>query len=194
MLQASALMVKLLAQQLSALLAALGEIDQAVAQLFASHPDQSLWSSFPGAGAVLAPRLLAAFGADRQRYQGAVEMQQFSGIAPVTERSGKSRWVHSRWACPHFVRQTFHEFAAHSRRWSPWARAYYEQQVAKGAQHHAALRALAFKWIRIFYRCWKDCTPYDEQHYLQALERHGSPLLKRVESQAALGAAPGGTM
>ena len=51
-----------------------------------------------------------------------------------------------------------------------------------GAGHHAAVRALAFKWIRIFYRCWKDEKPYDEQVYLQALRRHGSPLLKRIQA------------
>ena len=192
-LEASALMVRLLAQQLSALLPAVKEMDQAIAELFAQHPDQSLWDSLPGAGEVLAPRLLAAFGADRQRYQEAREVQQFSGIAPVTEKSGKSKWVHWRWACPKFLRQSFHEYAAHSRRWSPWARAYYEQQIEKGAEHHAALRALAFKWIRILYRCWKDRRPYDEQRYLQALKRRGSPLLKRLQSQAAL-SAPGGNV
>jgi len=188
-LQASALLVKLLAAQLSALVPAVEEIDQAIARLFAQHPDRALWDSFPGAGQVLAPRLLAAFGADRQRYQEARHVQQFSGIAPVTEKSGKSCWVHWRWACPKFLRQSFHEFAAHSRRWSPWARAYYEQQIEKGAEHHAAVRALAFKWIRILYRCWKDGTPYDEQVYLQALKRRGSPLLKRIQ---ALSPAPAG--
>lgn len=193
-LEVSALMVELLAQQLQALLPALERIAKAIAQLFAAHADRPLWDSFPGAGAALAPRLLAAFGTDRQRYQEAREVQQFSGIAPVTERSGKQHWVHWRWACPKFLRQTFHEYAAHSRRWSPWAQAYYQQQIEKGAGHHAALRALAFKWIRILYRCWQDRTPYDEQRYLQALERHGSPLLKRLQSQAALSAAPGGSM
>jgi len=181
-LQVSALMVELLAQQLQALLPAIERIEEAIAPLFAAHPDHALWDSFPGAGPVLAPRLLAAFGADRQRYEAAREVQQFSGIAPVTVRSGKSHWVHWRWACPKFLRQTFHEFAAHSRHWSPWARAYYEQQMEAGAGHHAAVRALAFKWIRIFYRCWKDEKPYDEQVYLQALQRHGSPLLKRIQA------------
>ncbi len=193
-LQVSALMVELLAQQLQALLPALERIEKAIAQLFAAHADQSLWDSFPGAGAALAPRLLAAFGTDRQRYQEAREMQQFSGIAPVTERSGKQHWVHWRWACPKFLRQTFHEYAAHSRRWSPWAQTYYQQQIEKGAGHHAAVRALAFKWIRILYRCWQDRTPYDEQRYLKALERRGSPLLKRLQSQAPLSAALGGSM
>jgi transposase len=193
-LEASALMVRLLAQQVSTLASGLQEIDQAIAALFAQHPDQSLWDSFPGAGPVLAPRLLAALGADRQRYDHASEVQQLSGIAPVTVRSGKSCWVHWRWACPKFLRQSFQEFAAHSRRWSPWARAYYEQQIEKGAEHHAAVRALAFKWIRILYRCWQDHTPYEEERYLQALRRRGSPLVKRLQAQAALSAASGGAM
>ena len=193
-LEVSARMVKLLAQQLNLLASALKEMDEAIATLFAQHPDRSLWDSFPGAGPVLAPRLLAALGADRKRYENASQVQQCSGIAPVTARSGQQHWVHWRWACPKFLRQTFHEFAAHSRRWSPWAQAYYQQQIEKGAQHHAAVRALAFKWIRILYRCWKDHTPYDEQRYLQALRRRGSPLLKRLQAQAALVAAPGGTM
>jgi transposase len=191
-LEASALIVRLLAQQLSTLGSGLKEMDEAIATVFAQHPDRSLWDSFPGAGPVLAPRLLAAFGADRQRYENASEVQQFSGIAPVTEKSGKSCWVHWRWACPKFLRQSFHEFAAHSRRWSPWAQAYYQQQVEKGADHDAAVRALAFKWIRILYRCWKDHTPYDEQLYLQALKRRGSPLLNRI--QALSPAQAGGSM
>ena len=56
--------------------------------------------------------MLSAFGADRDRFASAEEMQQLSGIAPVTERSGKTCWVHHRFACPKFLRQSFHEFAA----------------------------------------------------------------------------------
>jgi hypothetical protein len=41
----------------------------------------------------------------------------------------------------------------------------------------AALRALAFKWIRIVYRCWQTRTSYDEATYLSALKRRGSPLM-----------------
>ena len=41
-----------------------------------------------------------------------------------------------------------------------------------------AVRALAFKWIRILHRCWQNRTPYDESKYLEALRRKGSPLLK----------------
>ncbi|MCH8912954.1 MAG: bifunctional hydroxymethylpyrimidine kinase/phosphomethylpyrimidine kinase, partial [Planctomycetes bacterium] len=50
----------------------------------------------------------------------------------------------------------FHEFAAHSIKQSPWAKAYYNMMRARGNKHQAAVRALAFKWIRIIFRCWKD--------------------------------------
>src|SRR5438445_1016256 len=146
--------------------------------VFAHHPDQALFDSFPGAGPVCAPRLSAAFGTDRSRWQSATEVQSHSGIAPVTERSGKALWVHHRLACPKFVKQTFHEFADQSIRFSQWARAYYDQQRGRGNDHHAALRALAYKWIRILFRCWKDRKPYDEATYIEALRRHASPLIK----------------
>ncbi len=175
-LKTSTLTVPLLAAQLRALLPSIETLDAAIAELFAQHPDHRLWADLPGAGPVLAPRLLVAFGSDRQRYQDAAELQQFSGIAPVTESSGKSRWIHWRLACPKFLRQSFHEFAAQSIPRSAWAKAYYLRQLSRGAHHHAAVRALAFKWIRILYRCWKNHSPYDERFYGQALVRRGSPL------------------
>ena len=49
-----------------------------------------------------------------------------------------------------------------------WARAYYQQQREWGNDHHAAVGALAFKWIRIVIRCWKDRVAYDENKYLAA--------------------------
>ncbi len=170
------LSVQAYAAQLRALLAAIQAFDDRIAEVFASHADRELFASFPGAGAVCAPRLAAAFGTDRTRWASAVDVQSHSGIAPVTERSGKSIWVHHRLACPKFVKQTFHEFADQSIRFSQWARAYYDQQRARGNHHHAALRALAYKWIRILFRCWQTRARYDEHSYLDALRRRGSPL------------------
>jgi hypothetical protein len=83
------------------------ELDKQIAELFAKQEDFELFSSFPGAGEVLAPRLLSAFGADRDRFASAEEIQQLSGIAPVTERSGKTCWVHHRFACPKFSVRVF---------------------------------------------------------------------------------------
>jgi transposase len=176
LVEASVLMTQTLVEQLRAVIAALARLDQALEKLFQQHPDQGLFQGLPGAGEALAPRLAAAFSMDRNRYESAVELQQFSGVAPVTESSGKMRWVHWRMACPKFLRQTFHEFADASRKKSLWAEAYYQQRRQRGASHHAAIRALAYKWIRVLYRCWKTSTPYDESVYLQALRRRHSPL------------------
>src|SRR5450759_2652070 len=121
-------------------------------------------------------RLVAFFGTDRERYATAGEVACFTGIGPVRERSDQRDWIHFRYACPKFLRQTFHEWASHSIARSVWARAYYDRQRAKGSGHHAAVRALAFKWIRSLFRCWKDRKPYDEQTYIQALRRSASPL------------------
>jgi len=102
---------------------------------------------------VLAPRLLAPFGSQRERYANAEEVRTYSGIAPVTKRSKKRKWVHFRWACPKVLRQSPHEWAGHSIAHSLWARSYYQQQRERGKGHHAAVRGLAFKWIRIVFRC-----------------------------------------
>lgn len=178
--ETSVITVKMIANQLLSLTGAIREYDRRLEELFPNHPDSGIFSSLPGAGPALAPRLLAAFGTDRNRYDSADQMQEFSGIAPVTVQSGKSIWVHWRWSCPKFIRQSFHEFANQSRRYSLWAGAYYEQQRERGKGHHAAIRGLAFKWIRIIYRCWKERVPYDELTYFSSLIKRGSPLMKYI--------------
>ena len=162
----------------------IGELDEKIRQITARQEDFAVFDSFPAAGPALAPRLLAAFGTRRERFAAAAQMQAYSGIAPVTQRSGRHEVTRFRWGAPKFLRQSFHEFAAFSTRQSIWARAYYEQQRARGKSHHCAVRSLAFKWIRILFRCWQDGTPYDEGRYLQALARRGSPLVACLPATA----------
>lgn len=166
-----------LVDQLAVALNSLRLYDREIAALAPQHADYELFSSLPGAGPLLAPRLLVAFGEQRERFANAAEVQKYSGIAPVTERSGQKNWIHWRWQCPTFLRQTFVEWAAQTINKSYWAGIFYYQQRAKGCTYQAAVRALAFKWIRILYRCWKTSTPYDESKYLKALRDRGSPLL-----------------
>jgi transposase len=168
--------VDILVKQIPLLTDAIESYDRKIAALFDQHDDSTLFGSFPGAGPALAPRLLAAFGANRGRFQFATEMQELSGIAPVTEKSGEGIWIHWRLACSKFLRQTFHEFAGCSITQSDWARVCYEELRKRGKSHHAALRALAFKWIRIMFRCWKDRKPYDEALYCKSLKTRRSPL------------------
>jgi hypothetical protein len=57
---------------------------------------------------------------------------------------------------------------------------YSQQQRDTGKAHQAAVRALAFTWIRILSRCWQECTPYDEAVYLQALQHRGASLMQNL--------------
>ncbi|MDE3164642.1 MAG: IS110 family transposase [Acidobacteriota bacterium] len=162
--------------------AGIATFDKQIAEIYRRHPDRAIMESFPGAGPALEPRLIAAVGTMRERFDSANSMACFAGIAPVKESSGKSLWVHWRWACPKFIRQTFHEWAGCSIRTCDWARGFYDRQRDKGKGHHAAVRALAFKWIRIFFRCWRDRVPYNEDLYLKALQKHApKPELPPVE-------------
>ncbi len=175
-IESHALHAQMLARQLLALHPSLVALEKRIAAAFAAHPDAVIFQSVPGAGAAFAPRLLVAFGSDRTRYPSAADVQQTAGIAPITVRSGKSCVVHWRWATSKFLRQTFHEFAQYSLPHVPWARAFYHLQRQRGKSHHAAIRTLAFKWIRILWRCWHDSIPYDDARYVRALEHRGSPL------------------
>ena len=178
------LLVEALLPQLRAVSAGIARLDDEVARRCQQLPDFFLFADLPGAGRVFSARLLAAFGEQRERFTDASAFQKYTGIAPVTERSGNKHWVHWRWSCPTFLRQTFVEWVASSVPHSFWARAFYESHRAKGASHNATIRALAFKWIRILFRCWVDRTPYNESRYLAALQKRQSPLLKFAAAQA----------
>ena len=173
LLAAHGLAIRGLAAQLAALRPLIAEHDRQIAQLFAAHPDQALFASLPGAGSALAPRLLVTLGTDRTRFADSTALPCYSGIAPVTEQSAKTQhWVHVRWSCPKFLRQSWHEFAGCSIRLCAWARCCYEE-LRKRMDHHAAVRKLAYKWQRIIWRMWQDNQPYDEARYVRSLQRRG---------------------
>jgi transposase len=174
-IQSSVLMVQAAVRVIQNLKEDITRCEERIAQLTKSHPDFAVFDSLPGAGEALVPRLIAALGTQRERFQSAAEIQAYTGIAPVVRQSGNTRFTHCRQAYPHFLRQTFHEWAAHSIMKSEWAKAYYDQQLRRGKKHHAAVRALAFKWIRILFRCWRDALPYDEVRHQAALKKRCSP-------------------
>jgi transposase len=179
-IQPNRILVQALVKQLAVVIENIHMFDREIAELFKTLEDAALFSALPGAGEQFAPRLLVAFGQDRGRYSNADSLLQYAGIAPVTERSGNKSWVHWRYSCPKFIRQTFVEWTSESIRHSFWARAFYHQQREKGKTHQMAIRALAFKWIRILFRCWQNRKPYDEAKYLMALKAKGSPLINEL--------------
>lgn len=177
LLECAALDAQCLAEQLTALQAVIAQFDAKIEKVMAEHPDAHLFTALRGAGAALAPRLLTAFGTDREKFDKAEEIACYSGVAPVTRQSGKSCSVTRRRACNKYQLQTFHEFASAAAKWCPWSKAFYNMWKAKGMKRHAILRKLAYKWIRILFRCWKTRTQYDQQTYIDTLLRK-SPEIK----------------
>ncbi|MGH8338380.1 MAG: transposase [Gammaproteobacteria bacterium] len=169
LLETAALCIQNSIRVLAQLRTGIAAFDRSIAQTYRAHPDRAIME-FPGAGQALEPRLLAAAGSLRDRFESAHSLACYSGIAPVKVSSGNSCWIHWRWACPKFIRQTFHEWAGCSIRCCDWARTFYEHQRANHKGHPAAVRALTYKWIRIFFRCWRDHLPYSADRYQKALQ------------------------
>jgi transposase len=151
------------------------QFDEAIQQAFAQHAERDLFCHLPGAGRQLAPRLCVAFGTLRSLYPDPASLQKYAGVAPVREKSGNQVWTHWRWHATTFLRQTFVEWAGQTVRYSAWAKVYYERMIKKGKKHAMILRALAFKWIRVLWKCWQDRQPYDEARYLKQLLHRKSP-------------------
>jgi transposase len=189
LLQSYTLRVQLLCKELQLLGKTLDQFDRQIAQVFQHHTDRPIFQALPGAGPVLAPRLLASMGSERERFARPDNLQAFSGVAPVTKQSGGKCYIHRRYLCPKFLKQSFHEYAKESILHSRWAAAYYLQQRTKGSQHHTAVRALAYKWQRIIWKCWQSHTVYKEAIYEAALKKNKSPLVGLLD-QIELGKSP----
>jgi transposase len=129
---------------------------------FGQHPDAEIYLSQPGLGRILGARVLAEFGDDPTRYADAKARRNYAGTSPITRQSGKkklvlARYVHNDRLIDALNRQAFAALIA-----SPGARSYYDQQRARGVNHHAALRQLGNRLVGILHGCLKTRTAYDE--------------------------------
>ncbi len=182
LLKPRARMVSALVEQISLINTQITGFDQEIRNFFHSHEDAEIFRSFPGAGDALAPRLLAIFGSDRDRWSSAQELQRYSGIAPVVHQSGNSLKIQRRYARPRFDHQTLVEFARCSKLYCSWAAGFHELKKSQGMGENAILRALAFKWLRVMYVCWKQRVPYDDVAYTKTLQKHDAPCLAFIPS------------
>jgi transposase len=137
-------------------------LEQQVKDHFGRHPDAEIILSQPGMGPVLGARVLAEFGDDPRRYADGKARRNYAATSPVTRASGKkkvvaARFVHNDRLVDALNAQAFSALSA-----SPGARAFYDQQRAKGHGHNDALRRLANRLVGILHGCLKTRAPYDE--------------------------------
>jgi transposase len=162
-----------------ALIAVLATLNEQVKALqgqveahFGRHPAAEIILSQPGLGLVLGARVLAEFGDDPDRYISAKARKNYAGTSPITRASGRkkivaARYVHNDRLIDALMTQAFSALTA-----SPGARAFYDRQRARGAEHNPALRHLANRLVGILHGCLKTGTPYDEAtawHHAQSL-------------------------
>lgn len=129
---------------------------------FGQHPAAEIIASQPGLGPILGARVLAEFGDDPHRYASAKARKNYAGTSPITRASGKkkvalARFVHNDRLIDALMTQAFNALLR-----SPGARAYYDQQRARGTGHNAALRQLANRLVGILHGCLKTSTLYNE--------------------------------
>jgi len=146
---------------LTALNAAVKNLDRSVAAHLGEHPDGAIFTSLPRSGQVNAAQVLAEWGDCRQACDGPDSAAALAGCTPVTSQSGKHRAVHFRWARNKRFRVAMTTFAGNSRHASPWAAKIYSDARASGKDHPHAVRILARAWIRVIWPCWLEGIPYD---------------------------------
>jgi transposase len=154
--------VRALIAVISALNEQVKALEQQVRDHFGRHPDAEIILSQPGLGPVLGARVLAEFGDDPRRYADGKARRNYAATSPLTRASGKkktvtARYVHNDRLVDALNAQAFSALSA-----SPGARAFYDQQRAKGHGHNDALRRLANRLVGILHGCLKTRTRYDE--------------------------------
>jgi transposase len=137
-------------------------LDEQVREHFGRHPDAEIYQSQPGLGAILGARVLGEFGDDPHRYADGKARKNYGGTSPITRASGKKKVVAARFIRNDRLIDALMSWAFASLNASPGARAFYDQQRAKGLDHNDALRRLANRLVGILHGCLKTRTRYDE--------------------------------
>ncbi len=137
-------------------------LEEQVREHFGRHPDAEIYQSQPGLAAILGARVLGEFGDDPGRYESGKARKNYGGTSPITRASGKKKVVAARFIHNDRLIDALMTWAFASLNASPGARAFYDQQRAKGLEHNDALRRLANRLVGILHGCLKTGTRYDE--------------------------------
>lgn len=181
--RAKARLMLALVAQLAPVVDAVAAYRQAVEDFFGRMPAATWARTLPvGKHGTAVPTLWARLGDAPGRWESFRHLQAQAGVVPVTARSGKQQVVLFRFACDKPLRYVVDQVAFLSLQGSEWARAYYDQQRARGHTHRRALRALGAKWVKIIFVMWQRQVPYDEEHHLATMARQQ---LRRREKKIA---------
>ena len=181
--RAKARLVGALVAELAVVVNAVGSYRTAVEDFFASMPAATWARTLPvGEHGIIVPTLWARLGDAAGRWESFRHLQAQAGMVPVTKRSGKQQVVTFRFACDKQLRYAVDQLAWLSLQRCEWAKAYYDQQRARGHRHRRALRALGATWLKIIFVMWQRHVAYNEEHHLAMMARQA---LRRPEKKIA---------
>jgi transposase len=170
--RAKSRLMQALVTELTAVVAAVASYREAIDDFFATMPAAAQARTLPvGEHGVTVPTLWARLGDAPGRWESFRHLQAQAGMVPITVRSGKLVVVRFRFACDKQLRYAVDQLAWLSLQRSEWARAYYDEQRARGHRHRRALRALGAKWLKIIFIMWQRQVPYSEEHHLATMAR-----------------------
>ena len=156
-------------RQAVALLAALDtacssvdELGQASAELFQTHPDYAIITSFPGLADSTGARVLAEIGDDRTRFSDARALKAYAGSAPITRASGRSLSVTHRHIKNNRLANIGWIWAIAASANYPPARDHYRHRREIGDRHGAATRHLFNKLLGQLPHCLQRGEPFNE--------------------------------
>ena len=144
---------------------------EAVATCFGQLPAAAWAPTLPAGHGMLVPTIWGELGAAPGRWTSWQHLQGHAGAVPVTVRSGKHHSVAFRFACNKRLRTAVHQFALCSLQQCEWARVDSDRYRQRGHRHHAALRALGAKWLKIIFVLWSRQIPYREEAHLATMAR-----------------------
>jgi transposase len=124
------------------------------------HHDVTILRSWPGIGVRIAATMLAEAHAalSRRDYHA---IRTLSGIAPVTEASGKYRLVKMRYACNQRLRTACYHWARTAMQADAHARSHYDALRRRGHAHARALRGVADRQLLVLTAMLKSDKCYD---------------------------------
>src|SRR5205823_8999209 len=132
--------------------------------------DIDILESLPGVGSMVTATMLAEAShvlADRDY----ATLRTWTGVAPVTKRSGKRRrpTVTMRRACNTRLREAAYHWGRVSIQWDATARTYYHHLRARGHEHGRALRSVVDRWLRILMAMLRGRRLYDPTRFEAAM-------------------------
>jgi len=178
------IMALALVGQLLALQPYIDKCDRLIAERMRDFSETPVLESLPGAGERLAPALTAITAVAASEGEGVEGLRCLSGVGPAEDKSCKRQRVRIRRRCNKHWRNIMHLFAWCSTNSCAWARAFYDIHREQGDTHAGALRKLADKWLKIINRMLKTGEAYDDQRYVDALRKNGSPVYARLCGKA----------